>query len=126
MYVRYENAEDVKKLAEEIVTALEMNHIDMKRVFFVRSFGTKTNAIARCHGLGRIWQHALGIKAHYIIEVISEKFDKLSEEERERVIIHELLHIPKSFGGGLRGHNYATSKKIKKLHELYKKAKGDA
>lgn len=123
MRVRYENAEDVKRLAEEIVTTLEMDYIDLKRVAFVRSFGTKTNAVARCHGLGRIWQHALGIKAHYVIEIISEKFDKLSQEEKEKVIIHELLHIPKSFGGGLRGHDHANFRKVRKLHSLYKKRK---
>ncbi len=123
MRIKYEKAEDVKKLAEDIVKTLEMKHIDMERVAFIRSRGSKTNAIARCHGLERIWQHTLGVKAHYVIEVISEKFDKLSEEEKEKVIIHELLHIPKSFGGGFRGHDYANSKLVRKLHSLYRKKK---
>lgn len=123
MRVKYEIAEDVKKLAEEIINLLEMKHIDINRVIFLRSFGSKSKAIARCYGLERIWQKALAIKAHYIIEVISEKFDKLSQEEKEKVIIHELLHIPKSFSGGFRGHNYANSKRVKKLHEIYKKRK---
>ncbi len=121
MKVKYEDAHDVQKLAEKIVKALGMDHIDLSRIKFIRSRGTKTNAIARCYGLERIWQHALRIKAHYVIEVISEKFDKLSEEEKEKTIIHELLHIPKSFGGGFRGHNYANNKNVERLYKMYKR-----
>ncbi len=125
MAIRYEIAEDVKNLAKNIVEILEMKHIDLERVVFIRSFGAKTSAVARCYGLSKIWQKSLGIRAHYIIEVIGEKFDKLSKEEKEKTIIHELLHIPKSFGGGLRGHDFANSRNVNKLYEVYKKRKNN-
>ncbi len=121
MKVRYEFASDVEELAKKIAKKLCMTHLDFSRIKFIRSYGSKSRAVARCYGLARVWQHALGIKAHYVIEVIAEKFDKLSKEEKEKVIIHELLHIPKSFGGGLRGHDYVTRKKVENLHRKFKR-----
>jgi predicted metallopeptidase len=53
-----------------------------------------------------------------LIEVISERYDNLSHEDKEKVLIHELLHIPKGFSGGFRPHKgYITSRKIDVLHE---------
>lgn len=61
--------------------------------------------IARCHALPRIMQLSLNQKPHYVIEVISERYDKLSKEEQTKILIHELMHIPLTFGGGFRAHN---------------------
>ncbi len=117
--IRYEDAPDVEELAKHIADVLEMKHLDFSRIKFIRSFGSKSNAIARCYGLERIWQKALNTKAHYIIEVLSEKFDRLNKEEQIKTIIHELLHIPKSFGGGLRGHNFVTRRNVEKHYKIY-------
>jgi predicted metallopeptidase len=58
--------------------------------------------------------------AGYLIEVISERYDRLSQDEKEKVIIHELLHIPKGFAGGFRPHKgNITRKKIDTLHEKF-------
>ena len=51
---------------------------------------------------------------------LSEKFDKLSKEEQIKVVIHELMHIPKSFGGGFKHHDFVTEKNVGKCYELYK------
>jgi len=75
--------------------------------------------VARIHGLGKIWQEALLKPPAYVIEVISERYDRLSEEEKEKTIIHELLHIPKGFSGGFRPHKgYINKKRVEKLHRI--------
>lgn len=101
----YELAPDIDKLAFDIVGKLGLYHIRLNRVAFIRSRGSKARrTLARIHGLPRIMQIALGTRAHYAIEVISENFDRLSEEEKIKTLIHELMHVPKSFGGGFRSH----------------------
>ncbi len=121
MRVKYEEAKDVEILAKHIAEIVGFDHLDFSRIRFIRSRGSSSNAIARCYGLERIWQLALNTKAHYIVEVLSEKYDKLPEEEKIKTIIHELMHIPKSFGGGLRGHNYVNRRNVEKVYRIYKK-----
>ncbi|RLE93902.1 MAG: metallopeptidase [Thermoprotei archaeon] len=124
MRVKYYEAEDVKKMLKDIVETLGLYYIDLSRVRCVRSKGSRTYAYARIHGLPRIWQHALKIKAHYIIEVISENFDALPKEEKIKVLIHELLHIPRSFSGGLRPHKrYIEDDIVEKLYRKYLRLK---
>lgn len=43
----------------------------------------------------------------YVIEVISERFDRLGEKEKDEVILHELAHIPRNFSGSLMAHSHA-------------------
>ena len=117
--MKYEYAPDIEKYAREIVAKLDMRHIDLDKVGFVRSYGSRSNAIARCHGLSKAFQKAFYMQPLYVIEVISERFDKLSEKEKIKVVIHELLHIPKSFGGGFRHHDYVNDNLVDKLYRKY-------
>jgi predicted metallopeptidase len=121
--IRYELAKDIGVEITEIIRTLEMTHIDGARVVCVRSRGSASKRIiARCHGLPKIIQHALDIQPHYVIEIITEQFNKLSKEERTKVLIHELMHIPHAFGGGFRSHHpYVTRKKVDKMYERYLK-----
>ena len=118
MNIHYEDAEDAKVLADEIIRFVGFDHIAKERVIYVRSRGSKSrNIIARIHGLPRIWQKSLKMKPFYIIEVLSENYDDLDLEEKEKTIIHELLHIPKGFRGGFRHHKgWITKKKIEGLY----------
>jgi predicted metallopeptidase len=110
-------AEDVRELVKELVSTLSLSHINIEHVMCFRSKGSRSRrGIARCYALSKIWQRALNLPPHYIIEVISERFDSLSEENKIRVIIHELLHIPKAFGGGLRPHQGYVTKKLVEEH----------
>lgn len=119
--MKYEKANDLKELAEKIVKKMNWNHIDLDNVGFLRSFGSSTRrTIARCHGLGKAMQIAMGRKGFYVIEVISEKFDKLKEEEKEKVLIHELMHIPKNFGGGFIHHNKVNDFSVEENHKKFK------
>jgi predicted metallopeptidase len=117
--IRYELAEDIGVELREIIEKLHMAHIDGLRVVCVRSKGSASRRIiARCHGLPKIMQLALDMKPHYIIELISERFDGLSSEERKKVLIHELMHIPHTFGGGFRCHRpYVTRKKVEMMYK---------
>lgn len=69
-------------------------------------------------------QVALKQTPHYVIEVLSERFDKLSREEQTKVLIHELMHIPHSFGGGFRAHKpHVTQKKVERMYKKFLQAK---
>jgi len=118
--IRYAEASDVKKLVDEIIDDLDLFHVVHQFVYCYRSTGSKSKRIiARIHGLGKIWQEALRRPPTYVIEVISEHYDRLSEEEKEKTVLHELLHIPKGFAGGFRPHKgYIDKKQIQKLHGL--------
>ena len=61
----------------------------------------------------------MNVGAFYALEFISERFDRLSEEEKTKVVIHELMHIPASFGGGFRYHDYVCNKNIEKNYKTY-------
>ncbi len=116
--LQYQEAPDVKRLADEIADRLDLFHVVPQFVYCYRSKGSKSKrTVARIHGLGKIWQEALVRPPAYAIEVISERYDSLSEEEKEKTLIHELLHIPKGFSGGFRPHKgYISRKKVEKLH----------
>jgi len=118
--VRYEVAHDVERLARRIAERLGFNWLDFSRIHFIRTYGSKSRAIARVSGLPKAFQVSLGIPAHYVVEVIAERFDRLPAAEKEKVIIHELLHIPKSMGGGYRHHNYVTRRRVEALWRKYR------
>ena len=94
----------LQKEVVKIVASLKLHHIDPRRVIVFRSLGSRSRARARIWSLPRIWQQALRVKPHYCLEVLSEKFDKLSKDDQRRILIHELLHIPKTFSGALLPH----------------------
>lgn len=117
--MRYEFAKDIQEKAEEISNTL-FPHIDLMNIKCFRSYGTSSRGtIARCHALGKIMQHALSRKAFYVLEFLSERFEKMNEEEKIKVIIHELMHIPKCFGGGFKHHDFVTEKNVNKFYKEY-------
>lgn len=123
--MKWEKAPDIKKSLTDILKKVDMPHVDLKRVITFRSFEAKTRARARIWSFPKIWQDALELPAHYVIEVLSEKFDHLSDDDKKRVLIHELLHIPKNFSGSLRphkAHNWRLDHRlVETLFKEYKK-----
>jgi predicted metallopeptidase len=115
-------APDVQLLMNEIIETLDLAHILSGSVYCVRSKGSRSKRIiARIHGLGKVWQKALLMPHSYIIEVISEHYDPLSQDAKEKVLIHELLHIPKGFSGGFRPHKgYVNQSIVEKLHQQFR------
>jgi predicted metallopeptidase len=121
--MKYEYAPDLQRIAIDVSNKL-FPWINIERIRCFRSFGSSSrNTIARCHSLGKLMQKALGVSAFYPLEFISERFDKLSFDEQTKVIIHELMHIPKTFGGGFRHHDFVCRKNVNQCFNVYKKKK---
>ncbi len=119
----YEFSPDIQAKAKEISNML-FHYIKIERIKCFRSYGTSSKrTIARCHALGKLMQKALDTKAFYALEFLSERFNKLSKEEQLKVIIHELMHIPKTFGGGFKHHNVVTDKNVNLMYKTYKELK---
>jgi predicted metallopeptidase len=120
--ITYLEAPDVKKMADEIAEKLGFFHVVPQFVFCIRSKGSASRrTIARIHGLGKVWQETLNLPSAYVIEVISERFDKFTQEDKEKTIIHELLHIPATFAGGFRPHKgYIDDETVEQLHKTYR------
>ncbi len=117
--MKYKFAEDLQEIAKD-VSKLLFPHVQLDRVRCIRSWGSSTKrTIARCHALGKVMQTGMGCNAFYTIEFLAEKFDKLSEEDQLKTIIHELMHIPKTFGGGFQHHNYVTNKNVNIMYKTY-------
>jgi predicted metallopeptidase len=117
--MKYEEAPDLQIIAEEISKTL-FPHIIIERVKCYRSYGSSTRGtIARCHTIGKLMQKAIGVKAHYALEFLSKRFDKLSKEDQIKTIIHELMHIPQTFGGGFRHHDHVTEKNVNLMYKTY-------
>ena len=122
--LEWEDAKDVKKEIVKIVKTLEFDHINTSRIFCYRTEGSKARAYARTWMMPKIFQNALDIPPAYVIEVLSRYYDRLSPEEKVKVLIHELLHIPKNFSGALlshRGRNRHIGHDANSLFKEYKK-----
>ncbi|ADM27423.1 conserved hypothetical protein [Ignisphaera aggregans DSM 17230] len=118
----YSEDHEAREMAIDIIRTLNdyFSHIDIDRVFFVRTRKSRSRAIARIHSLSTIWRYVLNEKPMYIIEVIDENFSSLDHEDKIKVLIHELLHIPKKFSGGLRPHGrYVNRYIVEKLYRIY-------
>lgn len=122
-FMKYIEAEDLDKRMRDIVFSLSMKHVDLNRVKCFRSLGSSSKrTIARCHTIGKLMQKAIGVQAWYAIEFL-EPFERLSPTKQDEVIIHELLHIPKSFGGGFRHHDFVCERNVQLLNDKYQSLK---
>jgi predicted metallopeptidase len=119
MGIRYEAAPDIEKVAIAVAERIGMKHLDFKRIGFLRSYGSTSRAIARCYGLSKVWQKAFKLRAHYVVEVVAERYDRQSEEEKIKTVIHELMHIPQCFGGGFRHHDFVTERNVEIIFRKY-------
>ncbi|MGC8572571.1 MAG: metallopeptidase [Caldisphaera sp.] len=117
--IKFENDKFLENLVKCIANDLRLDYIRLENVYVIRSHNAKTKAYARIYSIPSAIRFALRSEPVYVIEVISEKFDLLSKEDKIKVIIHELLHIPSNFTGGLRPHGKKVNERI--VNNLYKK-----
>lgn len=118
----YASDPELESLVRDVVYTLRdfFPHVDMDRVKVVVCRNCRSRALARIHYLPTVWRFVLGLRPMYIIEVIERNFNSLTYEEKVKVVIHELLHIPKGFSGGLRPHGrYFDSYVVERLFEEY-------
>lgn len=126
--VDWKKAPDIKIRIFQIVNSLKINWVDASRIYCFRSEYSQSRAYARIWGLTKIWQLALSEKPGYIIEVLSERFDKLGRLEQDKVLLHELAHIPRNFSGSLLPHVRKRGKRnfhdrVEKLFAHYSRSK---
>src|SRR3989339_1941774 len=102
--MKYALAPEIKTKIALLVEKLNFAHLKVEQIHCIRSFDAKTRAIARIWGMSKLFSEVAGIKPQYIIEVNAKKFDKLDRREQVKTLIHELMHIPKTFSGALLSH----------------------
>lgn len=115
-------APDVKKRVIGLVKNLQIDWVKTGRIYTYRSVNSKTRAYARIWGLSGLWQRTLKVGPTYIIEVLSEHYDELTDGEKDKVLLHEITHIPKNFSGALVPHIRRGKRNFgKKVDELISK-----
>jgi len=102
--VQYKKAPEIKRQIRVLIKELKFTHIKPNQIHCIRSFDAKTRAVARIWGMAKIFHEVVGIEPNYIIEVNAKRFDKLSDRDKVKTLIHELMHIPKTFSGALLSH----------------------
>lgn len=103
----------ISSRVRKLIRECQLDYIKSTRIFCVESTGSRSRAYARIWGLSRIWQETLNISPSYILEV-THRFWKLPDYEQDKVLMHELAHVPKNFSGALLGHN-GLSKRIEQM-----------
>lgn len=125
--VSWELDPEIESRSLTLIKELELEWLSYGRIFFYRSINSKARAYARTWGLPKLWQRTLGVEPAYIVEVISEHFDKLSLKDQDKVLLHELTHIPRNFSGALVPHTRhkkgSFHDKLDELVERYYKSK---
>lgn len=119
----WNEADDVKQDLRHVLSMIDLPHIDEKRIFCFRTSGSKVRAYARTWSFPKIFQRALDVEPAYVIEVLSKHYDKLSDDEKKKVLIHELLHIPKNFSGALLPHRTRSRNLHAVANTLFKEYK---
>lgn len=119
--MQIEKAPDVQAMVEDIIETLNSvqvqdgtkeipsAHLNQHRIICMRSFDSKARAYARIWSFPQMWQAALDISTFYVIEVLAQHFDKLPQDKKEQTLMHELLHIPKTFSGALLDHHHPSA-----------------
>ena len=122
--VEWVEAPDIKARIEFLVEKIDLSWIRLDNVYTYRSFNSSSFSYARIWSMPKVWQMALKIEPKYVIEVISHHFDKLNDKEKDKVLLHEIAHIPKNFSGSLLPHIKKRGKrnfhdKVEKLVRRY-------
>jgi predicted metallopeptidase len=121
--MQWERDDRIQREIQRLARRLSLNHIKPSQIHAFRTRGSKARAYARIWAFPKIFQEVLNVQPAYVIEVLSDKFDKLSDDNKTKVLIHELLHIPRNFSGSLlphKSHGRQISREVERLYRMYK------
>ncbi|PIU63660.1 metallopeptidase [archaeon CG_4_10_14_0_2_um_filter_Archaea_38_6] len=105
MKLNFERAFAEELVIKDIISKLGWGYINSEQVRCVFSKKSQSRrVIARIWSTPRIFSFAYGTKPLYAIELLKNRYEKLDERDKIKVLIHELLHIPKTFSGALKPH----------------------
>lgn len=121
--LEWTKAPEVKKDIKHIVATVDLSHVKTQRIFCYRSFGSSSRSYARIWSFPKIFQDALQLEPAYVIEVLAKYYDLLDKDAQMKVLIHELLHIPKNFSGALLPHQNQGRQLEKQAQELFRQYK---
>ena len=98
--VEYKEADDIKERAVFFANKLGLTWLDFERIHFYRYY-SKTNTMAKVSGFSKVLQLPKShIAPYYVIVFNTCHFNESkTRQELDNTIIHELLHIPKTFSG---------------------------
>lgn len=121
--MEWQKANDIQRDIRAILRVLDLPHIKASRIFCYRSHGSKSRSYARIWSFPKIFQDALDLAPAYVIEVLAKHYDKLDSDSQKKVLIHELLHIPKNFSGALLPHRSRGRRLHDVVNKLFKQYK---
>ncbi|MBU0930328.1 MAG: hypothetical protein KJ623_04640 [Nanoarchaeota archaeon] len=97
--VEYIEDLELKERAIQIAKKCNLDHIDFDRVHFYR-YTCNTRTCAKITGFFKTLQLAYPhIRPFYVITFNDFNFARENEKSQNQTILHELLHIPKTFSG---------------------------
>ncbi|MDD4353321.1 MAG: putative metallopeptidase [Candidatus Nanoarchaeia archaeon] len=122
MNLKFQRAIVEEAIMKDIVEKLGWNYLNTDQIRCVFSKNTSTSrVIGRIWSTPRIFSEVFETKPMYVIELIDKRYSNLSDKDKVKVIIHELLHIPKTFSGALSPHkNMAKTLNCKTVDALLK------
>ncbi|HSW96437.1 MAG TPA: putative metallopeptidase [Candidatus Saccharimonadales bacterium] len=121
--MKWIEADEIKEDLKHILSIIDLSHVNLDKISCYRTMGSTSRSYARIWAFPKIFQQALQIEPHYVIEVLSKYYDRLHPDEQKKVLIHELLHIPKNFSGALVPHKTKTRSVTKLTNQLFKEYK---
>lgn len=116
-------APEIKEDLDHILKTIDLPYVRLDNITCYRTTGSTSRSYARIWSFPKIFQDALDLQPHYVIEVLSKYYDKLDHDEQMKVLIHELLHIPKNFSGALLPHNTRSRHLGRTANTLFKEYK---
>ncbi len=129
MNLKLKRAYEEEGLVKDIVEKFNWNYLNTEQIRCVFSKNSSAKRV-----LGRIWStpkifsEVFETKPLYIIELLENRYTRLSEKDKIKVLIHELLHIPKTFSGALSPHTKMAKtlncKTVDSLFDEYMKLSG--